>query len=115
MLGKVAGCLQLYKQESFNAGQLYVGLSRSTSLSSLSIIGKIHPDYVKENPGILRGMLEKIPGNVTKNSGECSRGFRRMLLKIPGNLNFDLFLETLLVFYQILLLNCFKTMEKNNC
>ena len=38
-----------------------------------------------------------------------------MFKKIPGILNFDLFLEILLSFYQILLLNCHKIMEKNNC
>ena len=59
-------------------------------------------------------MFEKIPGNVPVDSGECSSGFRGMFKKIPGNLNFDLFLEILLVFYQILLLNCYETMEKNN-
>ena len=57
-------------------------------------------------------MLLKIPANSRENSGErykdsgeCSRGFREMFQRIPGNvqedseqLNFDLFLETLLVF-----------------
>ena len=52
-IGKVAVCLQLYKQKSFNAGQLYVPLSRATSLSSLSITGNIHPDHVKANPSTL--------------------------------------------------------------
>ena len=59
-------------------------------------------------------MLLKIPGNIPENSGECSRRFQGMFKKIPGNLIFDLFLEILLVFYQILLLNCYETMEKNN-
>ena len=45
-LSKVAACLQLYKQNSFNAGQLLVGLRRATSLSSLSIVGDIHSDYI---------------------------------------------------------------------
>ena len=56
-------------------------------------------------------MFEKIPGNF--------RRFQGMLLKIlenvradSGNLNFDLFLEILLVFYQILQSNCYETMEK---
>ena len=83
-----------------------------------------------------RGMFEKIPGNIIKDSGECSRrsqekiwkipgsvledsrecsrGFRGMFGKIPVNLNFDLFLEILLVFNQILLLICCKTMKHNN-
>ena len=34
-------------------------------------------------------MLKKIPGNVIKDSGECSRRFRGMLLKIPGNVPED--------------------------
>ena len=72
-------------------------------------------------------MSQKIPGNMIKNSGECSTRFRGMLLKIlgecssgfremfkkiPGNLNFDLFLEILLASHQFLLLNCCKTLEK---
>ena len=83
-----------------------------------------------------RGILEKIPrdiqedsgessrrfsvlllnllGNVIKDSRECSRGFPGMFEKFPGNLNFDLFLEILLVFQQSLLLNCYKTMEKKH-
>ena len=56
---------------------------------------------------------QKISGNVIKDSGESSRTFREMFQKIPGNINFDLFLEILLVFYQILLLNYYKTMEKS--
>ena len=58
------------------------------------------------------GILLKIPGNAREDSGECSRRFRGMFKKIPGNPNFDLFLEILLVFYQILLLSCYKTIEK---
>ena len=54
---------------------------------------------------------KKIPGNVLEDSGECSRRFRGMLKKIPGNLNLDLFCEILLIFYQILELNCGKTKE----
>ena len=57
-------------------------------------------------------MFKKIPGNVQENFGECSRRFQGMFKKIPGNLIFNLFLEILLVFYQILLLNCYETMEK---
>ena len=65
--------------------------------------------------------LESFPGD----SRECLRRFREMFQKIPGkiagrfeqitwNLKFDLFLEILLVVYQILLLNCCKTMQKTN-
>ena len=63
-------------------------------------------------------MFQRTPGNVEKDSGECSRGFRGMfkrfrgmLKKILRNLNLDLFCEVLLNFYQILQLNCGKTKE----
>ena len=79
----------------------------------LKIPGNVPEDF-RECSRKFRGMFKKIPGNVPKDSGECSKGFRGMFKKIPGNLNFDLFLEILLVFYQILLLNCYETMEKNN-
>ena len=36
-----------------------------------------------------RGMLKKIPGNVQKDSGECSTGFRGMFNKTPGNAQED--------------------------
>ena len=45
-----------------------------------------------------RGMFKKIPGNVRKDSGECSKRFRGMFKKIPRNLNLDLFCEILLIF-----------------
>ena len=32
-----------------------------------------------------RGMFQRIPENVEEASGECSRGFRGMLMKIRGN------------------------------
>ena len=65
-------------------------------------------------------MLKKILGNVKKDSGECSKRFWRMFKKIPGkvqedsgeNLNLDLFCEILLIFYQILQLNCDKITTK---
>ena len=60
------------------------------------------------------GMLKKIPGNVQEDSRECYQRYEGMFQRIPGNPNFDLFLEILLVFYQILLLNCYKTIQKNN-
>ena len=49
-------------------------------------------------------MFIKIPGNVQEDFGECSRRFRGMFKKIPGNLNLDLFCKIFLIFYQILLL-----------
>ena len=74
---------------------------------------KKFPGNVQENSREcfrrFRGMFEKIPGNVQDNSVECFRRFRGMFEKIPGNLNLDLFCEILLIFYQILQLNCEKT------
>ena len=34
-------------------------------------------------------MLKKILGNAQKNSGECTRRFRGMLVNIPGNVDQD--------------------------
>ena len=34
-------------------------------------------------------MLKNIPGNVQKDSGECSKRFRGVLEKIPGNVRKD--------------------------
>ena len=62
-----------------------------------------------------RGMLKKISGNNLKDFEECSRRFREMFEKIPGNLNLDLFCEILLIFYQILQLNCDKIKEYFLC
>ena len=68
-----------------------------------------------------RGIFTRILDNFLENSGECSHFSiprntqecsRRMFQEILGNLNFDLFFEILLVFYQILLLDCYETMEK---
>ena len=70
-------------------------------------------------------MFKRIPGNVRRdsgecskrfwgmytNSGECSTGFRGIFKKISANLNLDLFCEMLLIFYQILQLNCEKAKE----
>ena len=63
-----------------------------------------------------RGMLNKIPGNVRKDSGECSKRFRGMLEKIPGNVRKDSGeSKFLLIFYQILQLNGVKTKEYFLC
>ena len=40
-LQKVGISLELLKQRNFSAGQLYVALSRSTALSTLSLLGKL--------------------------------------------------------------------------
>ena len=34
-------------------------------------------------------MFEKLPGNVQRDSGECSRKFRGMLVKVPENVGKD--------------------------
>ena len=36
-----------------------------------------------------RRMFEKVPGNVPEDSGECSRRFRGMFKRIPGNVQED--------------------------
>ena len=71
------------------------------------------PENVEKDSGEcsrgFQGMFKKIPGNVRKDSTECSRRFRGMLEKIPGNLTLDLFCEILLILHQILQLNCDRT------
>ena len=88
-------------------------LENSRKCSHFGIPGNIQEESRKCSRRF-RGMLLKILGNVIKDSWECPKGFREMFKQISGNLNFVLFLEILLVFYQILLLNCYETMEKNN-
>ena len=75
---------------------------------SLGLLGILLFYYSRECWRRFRGMFEKIPGNVQENSGECFTRFRGMFEKIPGDLNLDLFCEVLLIFYQILQLNCEK-------
>ena len=63
------------------------------------------------------GMFKKIPRNVRRDSGECSRRFRGMFeripgmfKKIPGNTQED-YGESKFIFYQILQLECRKRKE----
>ena len=42
----------MFKQRSFNHGQIYVALSRATSLSGLHIIGKIETKHVHADPRV---------------------------------------------------------------
>ena len=63
------------------------------------------------------GMFKKIPRNVRRDSGECSRRFRGMFeripgmfKKIPGNTQED-YGESKFIFYQILPLECRKRKE----
>ena len=59
------------------------------------------PENIRKDSGEcskrFRGMFEKIPGNVPEDSGECSRRFWGLFKRIPGNLNLDLFCEILLI------------------
>ena len=66
-------------------------------------------------------MFGKISGNVLEILRECSKRFQRVFQKILENVQKDSLeskvmfsLENLSHFYQILQLNCYKTMEKNN-
>ena len=36
-----------------------------------------------------RGIFQRIPGNVRKDSGDCSKRFRGMFKEIPGNVQRD--------------------------
>ena len=77
------------------------------------ILGNV-PEDSGECSRRFQGMFQRILGNVPEHSQECSSGFQGMFKKIPGNLNIDLFLEILLIFYQVLLLSCYEKMEKSN-
>ena len=52
-LEKVVISANLIKQRAFNYGQIYVALSRSTSLQGLHILGQIETKHVKANPKVL--------------------------------------------------------------
>jgi len=43
---------ELVKQKSFKTGQVYVALSRATSLNGIHILGKINSKYVKADPRV---------------------------------------------------------------
>ena len=55
-----------------------------------------------------------ISGNVPKYSGHCSKRFRGMFKKIPGNLNLGLLCEILLVFIKFCQI-AQKLWKNNNC
>ena len=44
--------LELRKQRSFNYGQIYVALSRATSLQGLHILGELQSKHIKANPKV---------------------------------------------------------------
>ena len=49
LLNSTVVSLELIKQRSFSPGQIYVALSRSTSLSKLNIISDFDPNIIKPN------------------------------------------------------------------
>ena len=51
-LQNVVISFNLKKQRSFNYGQVYVSLSRSTSLQGLHILGEINNNHVKADPRV---------------------------------------------------------------
>lgn len=51
-LKKVVVSFDLLKQRSFNYGQIYVAISRSTSLQGLHVLGNIKMKHVKANPKV---------------------------------------------------------------
>ena len=51
-LNKVVVSFDLIKQRSFNYGQIYVALSRATSLQGLNILGNIESKHIKANPKV---------------------------------------------------------------
>ena len=98
------------------------GEQRKSSRRFRGMFKKI--EYPGESSRRFWGIFKKNLGNARKEiSGECSKRFRGMLEKIPGmfdripanirknfgNLNFYLFREILLIFYQTLQSNYYKT------
>lgn len=51
-LKRVVVSFELLKQRAFNYGQIYVALSRSTSLQGLHLLGNIEMKHVKANPKV---------------------------------------------------------------
>lgn len=51
-LQKVVVSCELNRQKSFNYGQLYVALSRATSLNGLHLKGPIDPNIFQANPKV---------------------------------------------------------------
>ena len=108
--------MAIYKARNTRTGNgmrgMFTRIPGNVILLFKGMLKKI-PGNVPEDSGEcsrgFRGIFEKIPGNVQEDSGQCFRRFRGMFEKIPGNLNLDLFCEILLIFYQILQLNCEKT------
>ena len=51
-LQQVVISFQLFKQRSFNYGQIYVALSRSTSLNGINILGEIQSKHIEADPRV---------------------------------------------------------------
>ncbi|XP_078381380.1 ATP-dependent DNA helicase Pif1-like [Oculina patagonica] len=52
-LKKIVVSFELFRQRSFNYGQIYVALSRATSLQGLYVLGKLEHKHVKADPRVL--------------------------------------------------------------
>ena len=52
-LNKIVISFELFKQRSFNYGQIYVALSRATSLQGLYVLGKLEHKYIKADPRVV--------------------------------------------------------------
>ena len=52
-INKVVLSTELVKQRTFNYGQIYVALSRATSLNGLYILGQVVCKHIKTNPKVL--------------------------------------------------------------
>ena len=51
-LNEVVVSFDLYRQNHFNYGQIYVALSRATSLQGLHVTGKIESKHIRANPKV---------------------------------------------------------------
>ena len=52
-LNKLVISFELFKQRSFNYGQIYVALSRATSLQGLYVLGKLEHKHIKVDPRVI--------------------------------------------------------------
>ena len=50
---KIVISFELFKQRSFNYGQIYVALSRATSLQGLYVLGKLEHKHIKADPRVI--------------------------------------------------------------
>ena len=77
-LHQVVTSFQLFKQRSFNYGQIYVALNRSTSLNGIYILGEIQHKHIKADPRVhneyerLRETLPLQPQIITESSSSLT-------------------------------------------